>query len=138
MKACKNICPTFRMCGVLQFSRPIVKENDTISLGGYTFIMNGREIAFDFESFYGSVCIENPYTLEFECRNPDYSTYPILEEITQDDLHNISAIKEFSVYVGEKESGLEPIAINSLSIVLPYNESTKPLARWYRSWKFSV
>lgn len=118
---------TFRMYASIRFNRPIDKtSNDYVSPGGYTMIINGKEIQFDFEDYEGSVD-EHDYCLFHSMqKNPDYDTFEDLQQITENDLKNVSEISEFFVFTGEiGETDLKPIAVESITFVLPYKDWTE-------------
>lgn len=115
---------TFRMYADIRFNRPIDKNaDDYISPGGFTMTVSDKEIQFDFEDFEGSVDEHDPCLFHSVQRNPDYDTFADLYQISEDDLKNISEISEFFVFTGEiGETDLKPIAVESITFVLPYKD----------------
>lgn len=118
----KNELIAFRMCGVIEFDRPIDKEKDYISVGGFEMTMQGHNINFDFEESYGTIDKSNGCLYEFELKNPDYDTFEDLSSITEEMLSNVESIEEFLIYTGEDgESDIKPVCIKELYFVLPYD-----------------
>lgn len=108
---------TFRMYSKIKFNRPINRDTDCVSPGGYEFVMNGKTVAFDFEDFEGSISKDDPTVLEVMQKNPDYDTFPDLNSVTVEDLENVEKIEEFYVYTGEDDepgSDLAPVSLLEL------------------------
>lgn len=112
----------FRMYSKVRFNRPIDRDTDYISPGGYTMTMDGKSISFDFEDFTGSVNAEDNTVLDIEQRNPDYECFSALNEVTIDMLEHVTKINEFFVFTGEAgETDLRPVELLELAFVLPYD-----------------
>ena len=116
---------TFRMYADIRFNRPIDKENDYISPGGYEMKMAGKNVRFDFEESSCGVDKYDDCLLLAELKNPDYSYIEVdgeSGEITEEMLMNVEDIKEFFVFTGEDdETDLKPIAVEGITFVLPYD-----------------
>lgn len=112
----------FRMHTRVRFNRPINREKDDISPGGYTMTMGGKTIQFDFEDYSGFIDSEDSTILNIEQKNPDYESFGALHEITAAMLENVTEINEFFVYTGEPgETDLRPVELLELTFVLPYD-----------------
>lgn len=110
----------FRMYARIRFNRPIDREKDDISPGGYTMVMGGQTIQFDFEDYSGSVESKDNTILDIEQKNPYYESFGALHEITAAMLENVTEINEFFVYTGEPgETDLRPAELLELVFVLP-------------------
>lgn len=108
---------TFRMCANILFNRAVDPDKgDYVSPGGYEFVMNGKTVTFDFCEYEGGRKPNHPNILEFVQKNPDYSTFEDLENVTEEDLKHVEEIKEFYIYLGEdgESVGLEPVRIIGL------------------------
>ncbi len=91
-------------------STPLTKEDaDGLSIGGYYFIINGKEIPFDWDAFSGD---EEDSVFEFDtgygflfndfelsdCYDEDYEKLGITrEEITAEFLASVERIEEFHI-----------------------------------------
>lgn len=105
---------TFRMYAKIKMNRPINRNNfiDHISPGGYTIKSNGKEYSFDFMDYEGVIDHVDRSILHASVRNPDYDSYPDIEEITAETLRSISEFSEFFVYTGEmNETDLQPVEL---------------------------
>ncbi len=109
---------TFRLYASIKFDRPIDKEKHYISPGGYTMTFRDRTFRFDFEGYEGYIDEEDKSILHFKQINPDYDVFGEsdyegvlgLNEITSDDLKNLTAIDEFFIYTGESdEAEINPV-----------------------------
>lgn len=99
-----------------------VKSSD-VCVGGYEMDMAGELVNFDFEYFEGCIDKEDPWLLHVLCVDPDYETFPVVKSITEQHLSNINDITEFIVDAESQDGTINtPIAIESLSFVLPYDE----------------
>lgn len=117
-----KLCPplTFRLYQSVRFDRPINKENDHISPGGYTLTMkdeNGTEksISFDFEDYEGSIDKDDPCILHCEQKNPDYASFDDLNSVTEYMLRNIIRADEWFIYTeAENENPLVPVRVTDI------------------------
>ena len=110
----------FRMYAGIIFNRPIDTSKDYISPGGYTFVMDGREVTFDFEYSSGDVYRDEPNVFHIETKNPDWGY--IGQNITEEMLRKVTDIKEFFVYTGEAgETDLEPVGLKYVEFWLPHD-----------------
>ncbi len=112
---------TFRMYSAIRFNRPISLKKDYLFPGGYEMVMNGKTVPFDFDEYEGWVDETDRSVLHCVQRNPDYDTFPGLENVSEDDLSHVEKIEEFYVYTGEPgESDIEPVEILELGFeVIP-------------------
>ena len=111
------------MEGSIRFNRPINRDNDYISPGGYEFRFGDKFVQFDFEDYEGYIDKKDPSVLHFMQKNPDIETFPEMGSLTVEDLENVTGIEEFTVYTGEPgESDIKPVAVKSLCFVLPYQK----------------
>lgn len=117
----KKVGFTFRMYAKILFNRPLDKNKDYVSPGGYEMRMNGKTVAFDFCDYEGGIDPNNPSVVEFMQKNPDYDTFEDLNALTEEDLGRLEGIEEFYVYTGEDgESDLEPVMLLELGFrVIP-------------------
>lgn len=116
---------TFRMYADILFNRPI-DQKDYISPGGYTMTMDGKKVEFDFDDFEGSIDKYNPCILHSMQKNPSYSEFDDLKNLTKRMMVKTENINEFFVYTGEAgESNLEAVAVKRLyfEIVKGNNEN---------------
>ena len=125
IEACENytiIQPlTFRMQATVKMNRAVDKENDYISPGGYEFVMNGKNVQFDFEESQTMIDKEDPSIIHIMHKNPDYNSFEDLLSLLKNDLENVTEIPEFFVYTGEPgETDLMPVSLLDCSFVLPY------------------
>lgn len=93
----------FRMYQTIRFNRPIDKNKDHISPGGYEIVVkdndgNDKTIRFDFYEYEGSIDEEDPCVLNVMQKEPDYETFPDLDILTKEMLENITQVKEW--YIG--------------------------------------
>lgn len=118
----------FEMELKIKFNRKINKDIDYISPGGFSMVMNGREIGFDFMTHYGNVDKSDATLCEFWFKEPDVDSFEELNNITEDELKNITSIKECYVYTGESDeegSDLHEIEIKNI-VFYVYNEDDEP------------
>ena len=122
---------TFRLFLNVQFNKA-VEENDSVSVGSFTFEFNGQPIQFDFEDLCGGRLKEDNSIVRFELKNPDYNTFPESMVLTNEMLKNVTGIEEIFTYTeegwfeGNKESGdnyLHPTGVIEASFVV-INDST--------------
>ena len=106
-------CLNFSMDIRVRFDRPVDRDNDHISVGGFGMVMNGKRINFDFENSYGNIADE---CVDFHLFSPDVDSFPAIKSITVDDLKNINEIYECFVYTGEEgESDLYKTWVDRIS-----------------------
>ena len=115
----KKIPVFFRMYFTIRFNRPVDRERDYISPGGYELVMNGKTCHFDMLDSYMFVDEENPCLLYVEQRNPDYAEFECLKEMTFEDLSKPEKIEEFYIYTdtegeGSEDDFLTPVEITEL------------------------
>lgn len=101
----------------IRFNREIT-DTDTVCLGGYEMVMNGKSIQFDFEEYYGYVNEEDKAVIDFDTRNPDWCTFEDLLHITRKDLENVTEIKELSCDTDMQED-LCVVGIEYINFILP-------------------
>lgn len=107
----------------VKFNRPVDLENDYIVPGGYSMIMDGKEVEFDFSQCSSGISNDDPSVVIFSVSDMDYASFPELKELGLNNLKNISSIGECFVYTGEPgESDLEVELIKSILFILPDNE----------------
>lgn len=113
----------FRLYADVKMNRAVDKTKDYISPGGYEMVMNGKSVQFDFEESATNVDEDDPTIIHIMHKNPDYDEYEELNDITAEDLRNVTAIPEFFVYTGEPgESDLCPVRLIACAFVLPYDD----------------
>ena len=93
----------FRVYFKAKFNREIDKEKDYISPGGFSVIIDGKEIDFDFQDSYSYIDKNDKRYCEFEMINPDLDSFNNISLITKDSVKNISKITECYVYTGESD-----------------------------------
>lgn len=119
-------CLNFSMDIRVGFNRPVDRDNDHISVGGFGMVMNGKRIILDFENSYGNIAEDAPECVDFHLFSPDVDSFPAIKNITVDDLKNISEIFECFVYTGEEgESDLKDAWIERISFKV--NESEEEI-----------
>jgi hypothetical protein len=113
--------PTFRLYATVKMNRPVL-ESDYISPGGYTFVMNGEEITFDFSESYVSVSKDDKTVIQIMQKNPEYE-YEGTDRITRAHVEQVEEIRDFFVYTGEHgETDLYPVELLECAFVLPYEK----------------
>lgn len=98
------------------FDRPIDKEKHYISPGGYSIITNdGKQIDFDFQSWYGTIDAKNPRLLHAEMENVDTDCFPDAANL-EAAVRNMKGFKEFFIYTGEYtvDGDISPIGISNV------------------------
>ena len=80
-----------------KFNRPINKESDCISVGGFAVTARGEQYCFDFETYYGYVDKEDPTVIRYEGRNLDIETFPESKNLQDYALENIETLDECSI-----------------------------------------
>lgn len=117
---------TFRLYATIKMNRAVDKENDYISPGGYEFVMNGKNVQFDFEESQTMIDKEDPSIIHIMQRDPDYDCFKELLSLTKEDLKNVTEIPEFFVFTGKMgETDLAPVSLLDCSFVLPYGDFRK-------------
>jgi len=107
----------------VKFNRPVDLEKDYIVPGGYSMIMDGKEVEFDFCHTSSGISNEDSTVVIFNVDGMDYASFPNLKNLRLKELKNISSINECFVYTGEPgESDLEVEAINNILFILPQNK----------------
>lgn len=113
---------TFRMIADIRMNRKVDVEKDYISPGSYTMIMGGKEVKFDFCENSIGIDKKNGKIIHIECKNPDYSEFEDLENLTEEMLRDISEIEEFFVYTGESnETDLKAVKLLKCQFSFVYN-----------------
>lgn len=107
----------YRMYSKLRFNRPINKETDCISPGGYEFKMNGKDVSFDFVDYSGSIQANDTTILHCEQRNPDVDSFEDIKDITLDDLKNVDEIIDFYVDSADESLAFEILNIEFEALV---------------------
>lgn len=80
-----------------KFNRPINKETDCITIGGFAVTAGGEQYQFDFETYYGYVDKEDPTILRYEGRNLDTDTFPESKTLQDYALGKIETLNECSI-----------------------------------------
>ena len=107
----------------VKFNRPVDLEKDYIVPGGYSMIMDGKEVEFDFCQCSSGISNEDASVVIFSVTGMDYDSFPALRKLRIKDLKNISSIRECFVYTGEPgESDLKVESIKNLLFILPHNK----------------
>lgn len=107
----------------VKFNRPVDLEKDYIVPGGYSMIMDGKEIEFDFCQCSSGISNEDSSVVIFSVIGMDYDSFPALRKLRIKDLKNISSIGECFVYTGEPgESDLKVESIKNILFILPHNK----------------
>lgn len=116
---------TFRLYQNIRFNRPIVKDKDYFSPGGYELEMEKESgervsISFDFEDFEGGVSTDDPTIVESMQKNPDYREYEELNQVTPYMLRHITKCMEWFIYTGEacENEDFHPVEIINPTILL--------------------
>ena len=108
----ENNLTFFRMYADVQMNRPVDRDKDYISPGGYEMVMNGRSIQFDFEEYEVGFDDEDSSIIHIMGRNPDYDEFEELGNVMVSDLCNVNSITEFFIYTGEPgETDLKPVEL---------------------------
>lgn len=123
---------TFRLYQSVKFNRPIDKDKDFISPGGYELKMKDEDgteksIAFDFDDYEGGVDDNDPKVINCMQKNPDYSEFPELNTVTEYMLHNVTEVVEWFIYTGEPgetENPLVPVEVIEAEFEI-INDSTR-------------
>ena len=107
----------------VKFNRPVDLEKDYIVPGGYSMIMDGKEVEFDFCHSSSGISNEDSSVVIFSVTGMDYDSFPGLKDLGLKDLKNISSIMECFVYTGEPgESDLKVESIKNILFILPHNK----------------
>ena len=107
----------------VKFNRPVDLEKDYIVPGGYSMIMDGKEVEFDFCQCSSGISNEDSSVVIFSVTGMDYDSFPALRKLRIKDLKNISSIRECFVYTGEPgESDLKVESIKNILFILPHNK----------------
>lgn len=115
---------SFRMYADVKMNRPVDRNKDYISPGGYEMIMNGKTIKFDFLEYVISIDEKDQSIIHIEHRKPDSEEFEDLDKVVVDDLYNVTSITDFFIYTGEPgESDLKPIELLDVHFVLLYEFS---------------
>ena len=115
---------TFRLYQSIKFNRPIDREKDHISPGGYGMTVGigdgkTKSVSFDFEDYEGTIDKDDPFIIHCMQKNPDYVCFPDLDTLTAYMLHNIMSVNEWFIFtgeaedIGESETPLIPIEIQN-------------------------
>lgn len=107
----------------VKFNRPVDLEKDYIVPGGYSMIMDGKEVEFDFCQCSSGISNEDSSVVIFSVTGMDYDSFPALRKLRIKDLKNISSIRECFIYTGEPgESDLKVESIKNILFILPHNK----------------
>lgn len=107
----------------VKFNRPVDLEKDYIVPGGYSMIMDGKEVEFDFCQCSSGISNEDSSVVIFSVTGMDYDSFPALRKLRIKELKNISSIVECLVYTGEPgESDLKVESIKNILFILPHNK----------------
>lgn len=107
----------------VKFNRPVDLGKDYIVPGGYSMIMDGKEVEFDFCQSSSGISNADSSVVIFSATDMDYASFPALKDLKLKDLRNISSIKDCFVYTGEPgESDLMVESIENILFVLPDNK----------------
>ncbi len=109
---------TFRLYQSIRFNRPVNKEKDIVSPGGYELKMKDEDgtektVKFDFEDYEGSVEDDDPCIVTCVQKNPDYVTFKDLDKVTKHMLCNVTEAVEWFIFTGEpdEDNPLIPVEI---------------------------
>lgn len=102
----------------IKFDRPIDKDNDFISPGGYEIeLKDDRTIRFDFLDYEGYIDPEDPSVLHIIHSNLDVAVFPESKELLNVKRDDIKRIIECYIYTGElDETRIRPVKILSWEI----------------------
>lgn len=105
---------TFRLYQSVKFNRPVDKETDYISPGGYEILVkdeagNVRPVTFDFEDSEITVDDEDPYIVHCMQKNPDYGAFEDLNTLDEYMLRNIVGVTDWFIYTGDAKDGEHPL-----------------------------
>ena len=111
---------TFRLYQSVKFNRPVDKDTDYISPCGYELKMTDEDgveksVQFDFEDYEGDIDDKDSNVVNVMQKNPDYSTFPALNTVTEHMLRNITEVVEWFIYTGEPgetENPLVPVEVH--------------------------
>lgn len=97
---------TFRLYQSVRFNRPIDKEKDFISPGGYGISVkdeagNERYVEFDFEDYEGNIDRKDSTIVHCMQKNPDYDSFDDLDILNEHMLKNITTVDEWFIFTGE-------------------------------------
>ena len=115
---------TFRLCQHIRFNRPVDKDRDTVSPGGYELEMckeTGETVSvkFDFETFEANIDGNDRTVVACEQKNPDTDCYGGLLEVDGYMLRHVTACKEWFIHTEtEQETELVPVEIIDPAFVL--------------------
>jgi hypothetical protein len=109
----------FRLYADVRMNRPIDREHDYVGEDHFIMVMDGQEVAFDFEEYSAGVDDDDPTILHLMCKNPDYE-YEDTNDITREMLSSVEAITEFALE--SEQDDLCPVALVSCAFVLPYED----------------
>ena len=76
----------------VKFNRPVDLEKDYIVPGGYSMIMDGKEVEFDFCQCSSGISNEDSSVVIFSVTGMDYDSFPALRKLRIKDLKNISSM----------------------------------------------
>lgn len=102
----------------VKFDRPIDKDNDFISPGGYAIeLKDGRTIRFDFLDYEGYIDPEDHSVLHIIHSNLDIAVFPESKDLLNLKVEDIKRISECYIYTGEPyETRIRPLKILSWEI----------------------
>lgn len=115
-----------RMEATVRFDREIDPGKHYISPGGYEMsFSNGKTVQFDFMEYAGSICVDEPTNMLFECKSLDVDCFPDAKFLTTF-AGTITDIKEFYIYTGEDdESDIYPVELISIRLLNDDDEEIK-------------
>lgn len=112
----------FELYAKVKMNRPIDKRRDHLSAGGYSILSNCVEYPFDFSDYAIEIDKNDASIIHINGWNPDYDTFPLVENITPEVLRNMTNIIEFFIYTGEPdEDGAIPIELLECQFDFPSN-----------------
>lgn len=103
----------FRLYSGIRFNRPI-EEKDFVSPGGYEFVFGNNPdgkplvLAFDFEDMEWGVDWNDECMINCMQKNPDYTAFPEMSQLSTANLQAVEDIQDFYVY-SDTEDGTEPL-----------------------------
>ena len=105
---------TFRLYQTIRFNRPVDRETDHISPGGYELVMRDKDgteksIQFDFDDSEGSIDDKDPCLATFMQKNPSYDEFPEIRTITEHMLRNVVRVEDWFIYTGEPGESDPPL-----------------------------
>lgn len=127
---------TFRLHQSVKFNRPVNKDKDTVSPGGYEIRVKDidgsiKSISFDFEDYEGEIDKNDATIVHCMQKNPDYACFKELNILNEYMLRHIVSVTEWFIFTGElddvkeNETPLIPVEIQEpMFEIIPQNGDT--------------